>query len=106
MEKHVGSQAILCGVSCEQGGIGTGFSLRASGFPLSVLFPLRTITHYILLSSHTDDTQGDSGERVDIFGGDSIDHCEKKIYYEYMPHSKCLPRYSCLNLQIQKSYKW
>jgi hypothetical protein len=50
------------------------------GFSLSVLLPKRTITLYILLSSHTDDIQGDSGERVHICGGDSIDHCEKKKF--------------------------
>jgi hypothetical protein len=79
--KHVGSQTILCGISYKQSGVGTGFPLRTSGFfPVSVI-PLMhhySITHYIFLSSHTDNIQDDSGERVDIFGGNSIDHCEKK----------------------------
>jgi hypothetical protein len=50
--------------------------------------------------------QGDSGEKVNIFGGGSIDHCERKSSYEHVSNSDWLQRHSFLNLQVQKHYEW
>jgi hypothetical protein len=36
----------------------------------------------------------------------SIGHCERKCSYEYVPNSDWFPRYSCLNLRIQKYCDW
>jgi hypothetical protein len=36
--------------------------------------------------------QGDSGGKVNIFGGDSTDHCEKEISYIHVFNSVWLPR--------------
>jgi hypothetical protein len=36
--------------------------------------------------------QGDSGGKVNILGGNSIGHCEKKSSYEHVPNSEWLPR--------------
>ena len=47
--------------------------------------------------------QDDSSGNFNILGGDSIGHCEKnKSTYEQVSNSVWLPRYSCLNQQIQK----
>ena len=45
--------------------------------------------------------QGDSGGNVKIVGGDSTHHTEKISTNEHVTDSECLPRQSCLNLQIQ-----
>jgi hypothetical protein len=50
--------------------------------------------------------QGDSGENVNILGGDVIGHCERKNSYEHVANSECLPRYSCLSLQTKKHCEW
>jgi hypothetical protein len=36
--------------------------------------------------------QGDSGGKVNILGGDSIDHCEKKSLYGHVSNSELLLR--------------
>jgi hypothetical protein len=36
--------------------------------------------------------QGDSGRKVNILGGDSIGHCEKKSLYGHVSISERLPR--------------
>jgi len=47
--------------------------------------------------------QGDSGRNVNILGGDSTCHCERKRSCEHTRNSERLLRYSILNLPIQKS---
>jgi hypothetical protein len=48
------------------------------------------------------DVQDDLGGRVNILGGYIIGHCEEKRTYEHVFNSEWLPRYSGMNLQIQK----
>jgi len=36
--------------------------------------------------------QGVAGGKINIFGGDSISHCEKKSSYKYVSNSEWLPR--------------
>jgi hypothetical protein len=36
--------------------------------------------------------QSDSGGKVNIFGGHSISHCEKKSSHEHVSNSEWLPR--------------
>jgi hypothetical protein len=47
--------------------------------------------------------QDDSGRNVNILGGDSTCHCERKISCGHGRNSVRLLRYSRLNLPIQKS---
>ena len=47
--------------------------------------------------------QGNSGGKVNNFGGDRIGHFEKKSLYEYVSNSELLARWSCLNLQTKNS---
>jgi hypothetical protein len=47
------------------------------------------------------DIMGNSGGKVQILGGDSIGHCDKKVH---MSNSEWLLSYSSLNLQIQKQW--
>jgi len=51
---------------------------------------VRTVISHISGGAHASDKQhklatkiqGDSGEKVNIFGGDNVGHCEKKSSYE------------------------
>jgi hypothetical protein len=36
--------------------------------------------------------QGDSGGKIQVLGGDSIGHCEKKSSYEHVSNCEWLPR--------------
>ena len=47
--------------------------------------------------------QHNSTGKVNILGGDSNNHCEKRSLYGQVSNSEWLPRQSCLNLQIQKN---
>jgi hypothetical protein len=44
--------------------------------------------------------QGDSSGKVNILGGGNIGHFEKK---NHVANFEWLPKYSCLNLQIQST---
>jgi len=39
-------------------------------------------------------------------GGVGISHCEKRSSHEHVSNSEWSPRYSHLNLQIQKHREW
>ena len=52
----------------------------------------------------TSSIQDDSGGKVNILGGDSIGHCEKKSSCENISNSEWLQ--SCLNLQKHKHCEW
>jgi len=47
--------------------------------------------------------QHNSRGKVNILGGDSDSHCEKRISYGQVSNSEWLPKQSCLNLQIQNN---
>jgi hypothetical protein len=47
--------------------------------------------------------QGDSGGKVNIFGDDSVGHCEEKCSYQREYNSEWLLSWSSLNPQIQKT---
>ena len=48
--------------------------------------------------------QGDSGGKANIFGGDSIGHCEEKR--TYVSHSEWEQDINCLNMQMLKHCEW
>jgi hypothetical protein len=51
-------------------------------------------------------TPGDSKEKFNNFGGDSIGNSDKKKRsYELWTNPERLPRWSCLNLQIKSNVK-
>ena len=47
--------------------------------------------------------QGDSGGKINFFGGDNIGNFEKKSSYEHVSNSERLPIYSCWNLAVRPS---
>jgi hypothetical protein len=48
-----------------------------------------------------DTKEGDSGGKVHMLGGDSIDHCENKSFYEHVSNFEWSPGNRFLMLQIQ-----
>jgi hypothetical protein len=49
--------------------------------------------------------QGDSGEKINVFGDGSIDNSERKNSYGPVYNYEWLLIQSCSNLQIQKRYE-
>jgi len=51
--------------------------------------------------------QDGSEEKVNIFGGDNFGQCEEEVHTNTcLVKSEWLPRYSCLNQQIQNYCEW
>jgi len=64
---------------------------------------LLVLTWYLLICVYI---KGDTTGKVNISGGDSISHWEKKMLYEQVSNSERLQKERCSNLQLQTQCEW